>query len=82
MRHRQTRPHHKFGDKVPIAHAIETVLGDGIKPEFPREEFSVYNKRVSGEGSRSQWEDRDTRDQLLQALEIGGEVEGVGEDEV
>jgi len=82
VRHRQARPHHKLGNKVPISNAIETVLGDRIEPEFPRKEFPVYNKGVSGEGSRSQWENRDTRDQLPQALKIGGEVEGVGEDKV
>ena len=61
---------------------METVLGDGIEPELLRKEFSVYNKGVSSEGPRPQREDGDTRDHLLQALKICGEVESVGEDKV
>ena len=82
MRHRQTRPHHELDDKVPITHAVETVLGDGIKSELFREEFTVHSKGVSGEGSRSQRKDRDARNQLPQALKIGREVESMGENKM
>ena len=61
---------------------METVLGNGIKPELLREELAVHGEGISGEGSRSQREDGDTRDQLPQTLKICGEVESMGEDEV
>lgn len=51
VRHRQACPHHKLDDKVPIAYAIEAVLGDGIKSELLCEKFSVHGKGVPGKGS-------------------------------
>lgn len=82
VRHRQTGPHHELGHKVPIPHSIEAVLGNRIEPKLFRQKLPINNERVSGEGSRPKREDRNTRDQFPQALKIGGEVEGVGEDEM
>lgn len=82
MGHRQTGPHHELGHKVPIPHPIEAVLGSRIEPKLFRQKFPINNEWVSGEGSRPKREDRNTRDQFPQALKIGGEVEGVGEDEM
>ena len=43
---------------------METILRDGIEPELPRKELAVHDEGISGEGSRSQREDGNTRDQL------------------
>lgn len=64
MRHRQTRPHQKFDDKVAITNAPHAVLGQRHKAEFAGEEFAVDGKGVASEGAAAEWEDRDAWDQL------------------
>lgn len=64
VRHRQTGPHQKLDDKVAIADAPHTVLGQGRKTKFAGKEFAVDGKGVASEGTAAEREDRDARDEL------------------
>lgn len=77
MRHGQARPHHELHDEVAIADSIHAVLRDGLEAEILREEVTVQREAVTSEGAASEGKDGDARDQLLKALQICLEREGV-----
>lgn len=82
MSHGQARPHHEFNDKVTVAHAVHTVLGDRVEPKLSSEIRTIDPKGVTCKRTRAKRQDGYPRDKLLKTLEIRTERKRVREEEV
>ena len=62
MRHRKTRPHHEFDDKVAIANSPHAVFSNRAESQLLCEKKAVYHERVAGESATPKRQNRNSRD--------------------
>lgn len=80
--HSQAGPHQELDDEVTVTNAPKTVLRDGVEAQLLREELAVDAEGVASEGTGAEGKNSNTRNELLQALEIGCEGERVREEKM
>lgn len=82
VNHEQTRPLQKLHDKVSIGYDVHRIFPDGLEAEFGPQEFSVETIGIPCQSSAPERQDRDAREDTVQAVQVGQKPVSIREEEV